>query len=873
MRALLPVFVVGLVACGSDPTAIRVEIHGADDVLAETTTVRIRVEGRALTEPFPEIPLYATDVAVPAGADDFPLTHYITPLDGDATRSYRVTAQALASRATGPEIVSETRAISGFVAGETRVLHLFLPGGPCLMQTCAATDTCVQGECEELVPIPAEDLPRSVGTFDAGADAGAFDAGPNCEGEGDPCTEGLAACEEGVIRCGVDGPECVGAGPVTDGRECRASSGELCDAPEACDGVSVECPLDAPAPDGTSCGDTMVCLDGSCVECTAGEACEVPDMPCARGRLRCTPDGAVCEVDDSDPFLPSGTTCREAVGLCDVADVCDGTSAECPALFVEAGVTCRMGEGCDAPEVCSGASPNCPVDEVQPAGFECAPSEGACQIAGLCDGLSSECPGARIRSAGAECRSPAGECDAPEVCDGASVDCPSDLDRPFGAMCGDGDICDGMGSCVEANCGAPCTPGPCATGTIVCAAGAAPTCGNITFRPATHTCRPAMGLCDVAESCTGSSVDCPANTFVAAGTECREAAGDCDLPESCSGSGASCPTDVRVAPGMVCRAAAGVCDVAETCNGGTTCPANGFATGGVCRVASGACDVAESCNGTSAGCPPDGVRAAGFECRAAVGGCAEAEVCDGSDKDCPRDLHSPPSRICRASMNACDARETCTGGSPDCPGDVATCDDLRISEVLPGNNGFVELYNRGDSAVRVTTCSLDLDGFPYGNMMGAPAMPVGGFFLFGHGVASPEPDEDVTNVPSGFGGQIVLWCDGELVDAVAWGTGGDSEETFPPDGGGGPDGGPGEGGMGVALEPPALPGFSMFTPSDSFERKHVTGSRAVDLAPGGSHVSLGNQFDMDTNETDFVIQRAPVPQNTRSAAEPNPFPP
>src|SRR5262245_33720019 len=55
-----------------------------------------------------------------------------------------------------------------------------------------------------------------------------------------------------------------------------------------------------------------------------------------------------------------------------------------------------------------------------------------------------------------------------------------------------------------------------------------------TFKTAGTQCRSAAGICDVAESCTGSSATCPANGFVAAGTVCRSVNGLCDVQETCT---------------------------------------------------------------------------------------------------------------------------------------------------------------------------------------------------------------------------------------------------------------------------------------------------------------------------------------------------
>jgi fibronectin type 3 domain-containing protein len=125
------------------------------------------------------------------------------------------------------------------------------------------------------------------------------------------------------------------------------------------------------------------------------------------------------------------------------------------------------------------------------------------------------------------------------------------------------------------------------------------------LKPAGTPCRPAISLCDVAETCDGVSADCPADKMAAAGTECRATAGDCDIAETCSGTAADCPADGFKQAGTVCREAAGLCDYAEICPGDApSCPSDSLKQSTVvCREATNVCDPAESCTGLGAECP------------------------------------------------------------------------------------------------------------------------------------------------------------------------------------------------------------------------------------------------------------------------------
>jgi MYXO-CTERM domain-containing protein len=79
------------------------------------------------------------------------------------------------------------------------------------------------------------------------------------------CVDGVCcnnACDGDCEQCDARSYEgsCT---PLQADTECRASAAE-CDAAEACDGTSGQCPADANEPDGTTCSDG-VCDGGACV--------------------------------------------------------------------------------------------------------------------------------------------------------------------------------------------------------------------------------------------------------------------------------------------------------------------------------------------------------------------------------------------------------------------------------------------------------------------------------------------------------------------------------------------------------------------------------------------------------------------------------
>src|SRR5690242_1262033 len=76
----------------------------------------------------------------------------------------------------------------------------------------------------------------------------------------------------------------------------------------------------------------------------------------------------------------------------------------------------------------------------------------------------------------------------------------------------------------------PCTVDTCQSGT-----GGTKFCDNADGNAGT-VCRASAGVCDAAETCTGTTRDCPADGLASATTVCRSSAGLCDAVESCTGT-------------------------------------------------------------------------------------------------------------------------------------------------------------------------------------------------------------------------------------------------------------------------------------------------------------------------------------------------
>ena len=99
-----------------------------------------------------------------------------------------------------------------------------------------------------------------------------------------------------------------------------------------------------------------------------------------------------------------------------------------------------------------------------------------------------------------------------------------------------------------------------------------PLAGAAACNPATCDAVFACGF----KECVGVTCE---TSFEDAGTPCRAAAGDCDVAETCSGSSVSCPSDKKKSAATVCRASVDECDAAEHCTGASAaCPADGDIT-------------------------------------------------------------------------------------------------------------------------------------------------------------------------------------------------------------------------------------------------------------------------------------------------------
>src|SRR5262249_53475659 len=145
--------------------------------------------------------------------------------------------------------------------------------------------------------------------------------------------------------------------------------------------------------------------------------------------VACRDDGNACTRDACDGAgtcahqpQPAGTECRPAAGPCDVVEVCDGTDSPWPADGKRrAGDVGRPAlDPCARPETCDGAGDACPPDRLFEATHICRQSVGTCDLPERCILGTAACPPDAVKPARTVCRPAAGPCDVAEVCDGVT---------------------------------------------------------------------------------------------------------------------------------------------------------------------------------------------------------------------------------------------------------------------------------------------------------------------------------------------------------------------------------------------------------------------------------------------------------------------
>jgi hypothetical protein len=321
----------------------------------------------------------------------------------------------------------------------------------------------------------------------------------------------------------------------------------VCNGTGVCAGTAYTCAAPTICQTSNSCDGLGGC---TAVNKAAGAACTADALSCTsdvcNGTGACTHPAApgscliasACYADDSKKPGASCEVCNASTSQIDWSNLPVGTSCD------DDGLACTD-DTCDASGGCTH-----PV------------KSGFCLIDGACFAADAIHPTDKCQACVPSTSQTAwSSAAAGTVCDDDGLSRTSD-------------VCDATGGCTHPVAAATCAiEGTCYAEGDTSLTNACEGCVTSESQigwsptPAGTVCRPATGVCDVAETCDGTGVSCPADTLKSATDVCREAVGICDVAETCTGADSACPTDSFKPSSEVCRAAAGECDLADFCSG------------------------------------------------------------------------------------------------------------------------------------------------------------------------------------------------------------------------------------------------------------------------------------------------------------------
>jgi hypothetical protein len=449
-------------------------------------------------------------------------------------------------------------------------------------------------------------------------------AGTPCMVPSTPCLVGTTACSGGNATCipgdkrQANGTSCGVDTVCLDGTCSKCAAGASCDLSAKpcrvgaidCTGGRPECLEVGNAAAGISCGAGMVCRDGNCVACLAGDPC-VPTNPCHQGMLDCS--GSMSRCIDANRMIPAGESCG-------IGRVCglDGTCVSCMA-----GTSCDTKDPCIAGKIdCSSGSPQC-------ADSGNAQNGKSCGVGKVCNvGICVSC------SAGMMC-TPTNKCHIGTLsCSVGTADCvDSNRNGANGSSCGDNMVCNN-GNCVACTDATSCTTATpckvaktsCATGTSQCIDSGNSPNGTNKGCGSGRVCRD--GICVAcAEGMTCVPAPCRQGTITCAGgvSACQ----DNGIMEN---NGTPCGT-----MGHVCRNGACVaCAEGSACSSGNACKTGGRTA---CATGSPVCTETNRPDGFACGATTcTGATKTDQQCRA--GSCAAVATsctpaqCNTARTDC-----------------------------------------------------------------------------------------------------------------------------------------------------------------------------------------------------------------------------------------------
>ncbi len=305
-----------------------------------------------------------SDASVPDGnqGTDAPVVHDGGPQDGSRP-SDAPGGDAAPSCSGGGVTCSPGPCLTGMTACDGGAVFCEQTGTIANGTSCSDASVCDNGVC---------------GACAAGDDCS--DAG-SCQKSSIVCASGTAVCsprgnQPNGTACGAnmycDNGSCQ---PCTNGASCNPDGSVCLTGSTTCMNGTATCNQTGNTLNGTSCGQNMVCLNGSCNPCTQGASC-MTGNPCTTGSTDCTSGSPVC--------VPSNV---QNLAACPGGACCAGTCSTCgsvPANAVRAcgGMSCTY--ACD-----QGFSAQCgqPCLNLQTDSSNCGACGHSCQGAACQGGL------------------------------------------------------------------------------------------------------------------------------------------------------------------------------------------------------------------------------------------------------------------------------------------------------------------------------------------------------------------------------------------------------------------------------------------------------------------------------------------------------
>jgi peptidoglycan/xylan/chitin deacetylase (PgdA/CDA1 family) len=448
--------------------------------------------------------------------------------DGDPCTDDQADANRTCSstvRADGSDCGAQAQCWSGFCRATCGTVADCNAGLLCAAGLCTAN-------CDDNNPCTIDSVdPTGLTCFHAPGNAGAV------------CRDAIDVCDA-AETCTGSSALCPADQFASSAFTCRAAS-NACDAAEHCTGSGTTCPSDGALSCGLYACDTTTGCKTSCVtgaECGSNAYCK------AGSCVSSCDDGNACTNDTADANRTCSSTVKSDGSSCGTQLQCSGgycrkscgTAADC-----SAGQTCAAGL-CAAD--CNDNNP-CTTDTLDASGTTC--SHSALQDGTSCTGANrcqpAVCGGGSCIAAPAVVCAALDQCHVAGTCDPSSGVCSNPI-QANGTSCNDGSLCTTGDACNSGACVG--TTRSCDDANVCTVDSCNPAVGCVNAPGNAGTvCRASTGVCDAAETCTGSAAACPANQLQPATFTCRAASSACDSPEKCTGTSVSCPSAVdKLAP-------------------------------------------------------------------------------------------------------------------------------------------------------------------------------------------------------------------------------------------------------------------------------------------------------------------------------------